>query len=116
MQFRVLRHPRLYEQRCPLRVDAGGKPVDQHVPDVGIHLRRLLVVGREGMPVGNKVKALGLFLQPDPVLEHPVVMAKVKPAGRPHTGKDSPGLNVKRHGKNQTALTAYGEGPGLCCQ
>ena len=38
------------------------------------------------VPVGDEEQALELVLQPDPVLEHAVIMAEMQRAGRTHAG------------------------------
>src|SRR5213075_1661158 len=54
-----------------------------------LHVARLLIVGGERVPVGDEIQARVFRLQPHPVLQHPVVMAEVQAACRPHAGKDS---------------------------
>jgi hypothetical protein len=50
---------------------------------------RVVVLGGQGVPVGDEEQAGVLVLQPDPVLQHPVVVAQVQAAGRAHPGEDS---------------------------
>ena len=85
MQLGVLGDPRLDEERGLPRVDAGGEPVDHHVPDVLLDDFRLLVVRRERMPVGDEEIARILALQPHPVLERAVIVAEVQTARRAHS-------------------------------
>jgi hypothetical protein len=77
MQFRVLRHQRLNEQRGLIRIYARGQPVDDHIPGILLHLAGCLVVRRQRVPVGDEIQAGVLRLQPDPVLQHSVIVPEV---------------------------------------
>ncbi len=94
VQLGVLRHPRLDEQGGELRIHAAGEPVDDHVPDVAGNDLPFLIGRRQRMPVGDEEIALVFVLQPQPVLQHAVVVAQVQTAGRPHTGQHAalPGI------------------------
>ena len=94
MQLGVLGHAGLYEQYRLRRIHAGGQPVDDHVPYVLLDDFRRVVVRGERVPVGDEVQALELVLQPDPVLEHAVIVAQVQGPGRAHAGKNA----VTEHG------------------
>ena len=96
MQLGVLRHARLDEQRRLRRIDAGGQPVDHHVPYVLPDDLRIFVVRGQRMPVGDEKQALVLVLQLDPVLQHAVIVAEMQRAGRAHAGQDA----IREHGRN----------------
>ena len=49
-----------------------------------------LVVGGQRMPVDDAEKHSVLVLQPDPVLQYAVVVAKVQSAAGAHTGNHTP--------------------------
>ena len=84
MQLGVLGHMRLHEQRRDARVQARGQVVDEHLPDVFLQLRGVLVAGGERVPVRDEEIALVLVLQLDPVAQRAVIVAEVQRAGRPH--------------------------------
>jgi hypothetical protein len=71
------------------RVDAGGQPVDDHLPDAGLDALRVVVVGRQRVPVGREEQAGVLGLQLDPVFQDAVVVAEVEPPGGAHAGEDA---------------------------
>jgi hypothetical protein len=50
---------------------------------------RVVVLGGQRVPVGDEEEAGILVLQPDPVLQHAVVVAEMQAAGRAHPGEDS---------------------------
>ena len=83
----MLGHARLNKQRGLRRIHAGSKPVDHHVPHMLLHGARIVVVGGERMPVGDKEQALEFVLQTHPVFEHAVVVAQMQCAGGAHAGK-----------------------------
>ena len=83
----MLRHARLDEERGLRRIDAGGEPVDEHVPHGLLDDAGILVVRGERVPVGDEEEARILVLQLDPVLERAVVVAEVHRAGGAHAGK-----------------------------
>ena len=89
MQFCVFRHLGLNEQRGLRRIDAGSQPVDSHVPGVVLDGRRIVVMRRQRMPVGDEKQALVLVLELDPVFQHAVIMAKVQCASRAHAGENT---------------------------
>ena len=101
MQLRVLRHVGLHEQRRDARVQAGGQIVDQHLPDVFLQLRGVLVAGGQHVPVGDEEEALVLVLQLDPVAQRAVVVAEVQRARGAHAGEDPAGLRIGAHGRVQ---------------
>src|SRR6184192_2023604 len=90
MQLRVLGHVRLDEERRDSGVEARGQPVDEHLADVLLKRRRLVVAGGEHVPVGDEEEAVVLVLQLDPVAQRAVVVAEVQPTGGPHAGEDAP--------------------------
>jgi hypothetical protein len=61
---------------------------DDHVPDVLGDDVRILVVGGERVPVGHKEKAVELVLQPDPVLEHAVIVPEMQASRGTHAGEN----------------------------
>ena len=81
---RSRRHARLDEQRRLRRIDAGGEPIGHHVPGVLLDDLRRVVVRGQRVPVSDEEKALEFELQPDPVLEHPMVVAEMQGAGGAH--------------------------------
>ncbi len=86
MQFGMFRHARLDEQRGLRRVDAGGQPVDDHVPHVLLDDLRGVVVRGQRVPVGHEEQALVLVLHLHPVLQYAVVMPQVQTARGAHSG------------------------------
>ena len=97
VQLGVLGHVRLDEQRGDARVQAGGEPVDQHVADVLLQARGVLVAGGEHVPVGHEEETLVLVLQLDPVAQRAVVVAQVQPPGGPHAREHAPGRRGRAH-------------------
>ena len=89
MEHGVLGHERLPEQHCLLGIEAGGEPVDDHVVDVVLERRGVLVVRGEGVQVGDDEEAVVFVLQAYPVLQRTVVVAEVQGAGGAHAGQDS---------------------------
>jgi hypothetical protein len=77
-QLRVLRHERLDEERASLRIEAGGDPVGGHVVRARHDLRRIRVVARQRVPVGDEVKTLVRVLQRRPVVERTDQMAEMQ--------------------------------------
>ena len=76
VQLRVLVHPGLDEQLRVAGVDARREPVDDHVPDVLADDAGFLVVRGQRVPVRHEEEALVLVLEPDPVAQHAVVVAR----------------------------------------
>jgi hypothetical protein len=89
MQFGMLRHLGLDEQRRLIRVDPGRQPVDHHVPSTTVRYLRAVVLRGQGVPVGNEKQAGIFMLKLDPVLQHAMVMTKMKRPGGAHAGKDT---------------------------
>ena len=96
MQFGMFGHARLDEQRRLRRIDPGSEPVDNHVPGILGDTLRLIVGGRQRMPVGDKEQARVFVLQLDPVGQHAMVVTKVKAASRPHPRENSFGVHIWR--------------------
>ena len=65
-------------------IEAGGEPVDEHLPHRRRDVLGRLVVRRQRVPVGREEQALVLLLQAHPVPEGAVVMADVHAARRAH--------------------------------
>ena len=82
----MLRHERLDEQRCALRVEARAEPVGEHLDRVAGDLGGVLIV-REGMPVRDEEEAVVRVLHPHPVVERPQEVAQVDLPGRAHAGQ-----------------------------
>ena len=97
MQFRVLGHFGLDEQRGDAGIQARGQPVDGHGPDVLLELRGVLIAGGQRVPIGNEEIAFVLVLQLDPILQRAVKIAQVQLAGRPHAGEHAAILNGPAH-------------------
>ncbi len=91
MQLRVLGNVRLDEQGRHARVQTGRQPVDQHILDVLLQTRGIVITRRQHVPVGHEEEALVLVLELDPVAQCPVVVAEVETAGRPHAREHAPG-------------------------
>ena len=87
MQFGVLRYPRLNKQGRTARVYTCRQPVNDQVHAALRDDRWIFVVRGQGVPIGNKVKALVTVLQFDPVFENTVVMPEMQQTGRPHARK-----------------------------
>ena len=83
----MLRQSRLNKQRCVTGVDAGRKPIDDHIPHRFTDDRRIFVVRGERMPIRNEEKALVLVLQTHPILQHTVIVPRVHFVSRSHTGQ-----------------------------
>ncbi len=94
VQLGVLGHMRLDEQRGDARVQASGQPVDEHIPDVFLEPRGVIVAGREHVPVGDEEEALVLVLQLHPVTQRAVIVAQMQTAGRAHAGQHAPGGSI----------------------
>ena len=99
VQFGVLGHLRLHEQRGDARVQSRRQPVDEHLVDEFGQLLGVFVARGQRMPVGDEEIALVLVLQLDPVLECAMVVAKMQLTRRPHAGKNSFGLRMTAHVK-----------------
>ena len=84
MQFRVRRDVRLDEHYAFPGIEPRRQPIQQHFDRVFFQSRRVGVVGRQRMPVGDEEEALVLVLHVDPVFERADVVAQVKFAGRAH--------------------------------
>ena len=78
-------------------IEAGRQPVDEHVADVLLQLRGVLVAGGEHVPVGDEEEALVLVLQLHPVAQRAVVVAEVQPAGGAHAGQHAPRRRGRTH-------------------
>ena len=76
----------------------GGEVVDEHLPDVLLQLRGVLVARGQHVPVGDEEEALVLVLQLDPVAQRAVVVAEVQRPGGPHAGEHPAGLRIGAHG------------------
>ena len=87
MQFGVLQHLRLLEDDRFFRIETGGQPIDNHVTTgLGDALWRI-VIGGQGMPVGDKKQTFVIVLQTDPVFEHAVKVTQMQATRRAHAGK-----------------------------
>ena len=62
VQLRVLLHVRLDEHGTLLRIDPRREPIDHHVRGLRRDLFHVLVVGGEGVPVGDHVEVLAAIL------------------------------------------------------
>ena len=114
VQFRMLGHPGLDENGRDGGVQAGGEPVDGHLPHKGLEPRRILVTRREGVDVRDEEVALVLILQLGPRLERAMVVAEMQFARGPHTGQDASvggrcrtqDLPSKKYGHSRWLLTS----------
>ena len=88
----VLLHLALDEERRPLRVDAGGDEVDEHLALGALDDGGVVVVRGERVPVGAEEVTAVLRLQPHPVRERAVEVAEVKAPGGAHAGDDDGSL------------------------
>ena len=89
MQFGMLRHARLDEQRAFLRVQPGTQPVDDHVPHMLFEFRGVLVTGGQGVPVRDEKIAVVLVLQVHPIAQRAMVVPEMQLARRAHTRKNA---------------------------
>ena len=89
MQLGVLGHARLDEECCRARIDPGRQPVDHHLAGARRDDRGILVVRRQGMPVGDEEETLILVLQLQPVLQDTVIVPQMETARRTHPGEDA---------------------------
>ncbi len=70
-------------------IQAGGEPVDHHVPDIALQLRGVLVTRRQRVDIGDEEIALVLVLQLHPVLERAVIVTQMECTCRSHAGQDA---------------------------
>ena len=91
IQLRVLGNLRLHEQRGFVGIESRGQPVDADLDSVLRDDRRVGVIGGEGVPIGNEVKAfvLRIVLQANPILERAEIMSDVQAAGGTHAAQDA---------------------------
>jgi hypothetical protein len=69
MKFRMLRDPRLDEDSASFGIETGRKEVQNDILCRLLYCLRAGIPRRKGVPVGTKIVALVLILQPDPILE-----------------------------------------------
>ena len=81
LQFRMLRHMRLNEERRALRIDTRGEQTDRHLSSPGGQRPRIVGVG-DGMQIDDAENAFMHLLQPDPVLDRTEPVADVEFTGR----------------------------------
>src|SRR5258708_23222051 len=89
MQFRMLRHLRLNEQRGDAGIEARRETEEGQRQDVLRELRGVLRARGERMPIGDEEKAFVLVLQFDPILESTVVVAQMQLARGPNAGQQA---------------------------
>ena len=89
VQLGVLGHAGLDEDGRLGRIDACRQPVNDHLPDARLDPPGVVVIGRQGMPVGGKEEAGILRLQLDPVFQYTVIVAEVETPGGAHAGEDA---------------------------
>ena len=87
MKLGVLRNVRLDEDGRLLGIEASGEPVKGHLKNVVLDPRGVSVIGREGVPVGDKEEAIVFFLEPNPVLQCTNIVADVQLACRSHAAQ-----------------------------
>jgi len=85
VQFGMLHNPRLNKESGLAGVDSSSEPVDDQLPGVVGDRLGLVILGGEGVPVGNKEEARVFVLEFDPVFEDTMIVAKVQSARRAHT-------------------------------
>ncbi len=90
VQFGVLRHARLDEERRHGRIESRGQPVDHDLPREVLDLAGVLVAGRECVVVGYEEIAVVFVLQLRPVPQRAVIIAEVQAAGRTHPREHAP--------------------------
>ena len=78
-------------------VQSRSEPVDQHIADVLLQARGVLVAGRERVPVGDEEVALVLVLQLDPVAQRAVIVAQVQRARGTHARQNPAGSRDGAH-------------------
>ena len=79
------------------------QPVDHHVPHALFDHQRAVVVGGQGVPVGDEVHAVVVRLQLGPPAQRAHEVAEVQLAGRTHPGDDA-----WLHGCNHLMSMEYG--------
>ena len=80
----MLGHERLDEDRAPLGIEPRGNPVGHVVVRVLDERRRVGVLARQRVPVGDEVEAVVLVLQRHPVLERAHQVTEMQFARRAH--------------------------------
>ena len=83
-QLGVLGQAALQKNGALRGVQPSGEPVDDHFIDVLLDDAGVLVVGGQGVPVSDEVKALHLRLQAHPVFQGAVVVPQMQSAGGAH--------------------------------
>src|SRR5450631_697624 len=97
MQFRMLGHFRLDEERGHARVETRSQPVDHHAPGVFLEFRSVLITCGQRVPVRDEKIALILILKLDPILQGAVIVAQVQLSCGTHAGQDAPVLYGSAH-------------------
>jgi hypothetical protein len=87
MQFGMLRHVRLDEQRAPLRIETGRKVVEDDLQRVLLHGAGVGVVGRQRVPICYEEETVVLVLQLHPVSQRSNVVAEVELSGWTHAAQ-----------------------------
>src|SRR5690606_2787223 len=77
----------LYEYRTFFGIKPGAEVVCDHIDDVGFQFRRILVTGRQGMPVRNEKETFIFILELHPVFERSKVVSEMQFARRPHAAE-----------------------------
>ena len=70
-----------------LRIESGGKVVEDDLQRVLLHHARVGVVGGQGVPVGDEEEAVVLVLQVDPVAQGANVIAQMQLARGSHAAQ-----------------------------
>ena len=98
----MFEYVRLDENRRLRRVNARRQPVDHHIPTVSADALRFVVVRRQRMPVGDEEKARMFVLQPNPVFQDTVIVAKMHCTRRAHAGENTIAEQHERQTKRRT--------------
>src|SRR6476620_11173955 len=91
----MFRHERLDEDGALLRIEAGSDPIRGVLVGVRRQLGSVCEVARQRVPVGNKVEAVVLVLQRNPVAQGSYEMSEMKLTGGTHARHDA-GLSSRR--------------------
>src|SRR5438477_8901867 len=92
MELRVLLHFRLQEDRALVGIESGREPVGDRFERGLADLRRIGVVARQRVPVGDEIVRVVFVLQLDPVLDRAEVIAEMNAAGWAEAAEDGLGL------------------------
>ena len=87
----MLAHLALHEDSAFLRIESGGQKIQSHFKRIGRNARRVGVIGRQRVQIGDEEVALvlGRVLELDPVGQRTHVVAQVQLAGGAHAAQNA---------------------------